>query len=179
MWVAARLGEFLLSKGVVPVDLRPGEAGRREPDAIFNINSERRGIEVACVSYGPRGSREAAEHAQDLWAIARDEPEKSRTLLRDGETPEEFLDRAPAFENFNADVGPFIQSLIDEKCGKEYSVPTYLVVDARMLHLPLTSAEDAQRVIPGLRVPRGCPLLGVFIVMQYNGSERLEFFEIK
>jgi len=176
--VAGLLAEHLAANAVSVSNIRAGDPSRGEPDAVFDGDHAKSGIEVTCVSYGARGTAEAAAHAQDLYAIARGEPEKSRTLLRPGETTEAFLNRAPLFENFDADLPGNIQSLIVGKCGKSYALSTYLVVDARMLHLPLTPADEHEAIIPSLRVPPNCAFLGVFVVMQYNASERLAFFEI-
>ena len=178
MAVARSTARFLRSKGLRLAALRAGNPARSEPDALIDVAGRVMGIEVTCVGYYERGSREAADHAQDIWAPARGQPEKSRTLMRPGETVEDVLERAPVMVNFDKIID-FAQSLLNEKCGKKYSVPTILVIDACGHHVPLTTADgDGVGIARGLAVPDGCRLERVYLLMSHNFSGELEFMPI-
>lgn len=176
--VARGAARFLRTKGMRLTNLRPGDANKKEPDALVDTPSGTVGIEVTGVGYYERRSREAALHAQDIWAPVRGEPEKSRTLQQPGETIAEALEHSPVLVDFDH-LESFAQSLLDDKCSKAYAVPTILVIDAYGHHVPLTVAEERGiEVARALRVPENCGLLRVYMRMSHNWTGELEYFPV-
>ena len=81
-------------------------------------------------------------------------------------------------ENFDK-LESFVQSLLNDKCAKEYTVPTILIIDAYGHHVPLTTAEDRGLAVSrALAVPPGCRLLRAYLRMNHNVTGELEYFPI-
>lgn len=155
------------SSGLAVAGLRRGRADEREPDAVFVSRGRLMGIELTCVGYYERGSREAGEYMRRTWSDLRE------LLSADG--PSVLM--GPPLMSFD-DVEAYAQSLLDQKCGKEYGVPTTLVICAVMGHIGLTTAADGPGIAGQLRVPDGCRFERIYLRMQRNVTSEIELFAV-
>lgn len=162
------VAKSLTTSGVLEVaDLRRGRADEREPDAVFVCGGRPMGIELTCVGYYERGSREAGEYMRRMWNDLRE------LLSADG--PSVLM--GPPLMSFD-DVRGYAQSLLDQKCGKEYRVPTILVLCAVMGHVGLTTAADGPEIARQLRAPVGCRFERIYLRMQRDMTGEIELFAV-
>jgi hypothetical protein len=180
MAIARTLAKVLRAKGLQIHDLRRGDPSKREPDAVFSYSSAgvraSAGIEITCVGYFTRGSVDASDYARDLWNFAARATDggSSAEQTEDDELGTEY---SPVLVNFD-DVRAYAQSLIEQKCGKTYALPTILVVDAGMHHLHLTPAEEGLAIARALTVPDGCRFARIYLRMTWNFSGEIEYFNV-
>jgi len=176
--VAASLAKVMRAKGLAVHALRRGDERASEPDAVMTMSVVRArqdvGIEVTCVGYYERGSTDAGAYARDLWdAAARDRRSRGSA---DGDAQEDDgIELGPVLTNFD-DVRTYAQGLLDQKCRKTYSMPTILVIDAGMHHIPLTPAEEGRAIVRGLNVPDDCPFARIYLRMTWNFTGEVEYF---
>jgi hypothetical protein len=161
------VARHLKSFGVAADNVRRGNPDQGEPDAIFDSDHRTLGIELTCVGYYERGSRDSDEFMRRSWGDLQE-------LLRvDGPT----ILMGPELMNFDA-VKTFAQSLLAQKCAKHYSVPTFLVICAVMGHVGLTTADDGPAIVRDLSVPTGCPFERVYLRMQRNVTGEIVLFQV-
>lgn len=187
MAVAYSSARFLRSKEMDVRGVRPGDPERQQPDALFDSGSFDGGFEITCVGYYPRGSQEARLYARDLWDLAgghyatrtdRTIPVLSAEDLAEPENAAERLERFPVLENFDH-VAAYAQELLALKCEKPpYSVPTILIIDAAMYHVPLTPADEGIDIARALVAPSGHHFERVYLRMSHNASVEREFFPV-
>jgi hypothetical protein len=183
MAVARSLAKVMRAKGLQIHELRRGDPAAQEPDAVFSFSSAgvraSAGIEITCVGYFTRGTAEANDYARDLWNFAAraGASENEETDSGDGEAEDATFEYSPVLVNFD-DVRAYVQSLIEQKCGKTYALPTILVIDAGMHHLHLTPAEEGLAVMRALQVPEHCPFARIYLRMTWNVSGEIEYFTV-
>lgn len=153
--------------GLPVVGLRRGDPERREPDAIFDSDGRTMGIELTCVGYYERGSPEAGEFMRRSWSDIQKLLSASGPAILMG----------PELMNFD-EVTSYVQSLVDQKCTKNYSVPTILVVCAVMGHVALTAAHEGPAILSAIRVPTDCPFVNIYVRMQHNGTGVIELLPL-
>lgn len=161
------VARYLSGQGLSIADLRRGDPAQREPDAVFNSDGGTMGIELTCVGYYARDSHEAGEYMRRSWQDLHE------LLQADGPA----MLAGPELTNFD-NVGNYVQSMIEQKCKKHYSVPTILVVCAVMGHVGLTSADEGPAIVREMRVPAGCPFERIYLRMQHNVTGVIELFPI-
>jgi hypothetical protein len=139
--------------------ITPGDPTFGEPDAIL---TPRIGIEVTQVYYSDDDALIAADLMRDLDRGVRRTTE-IRTVAGANET---FLERA--------------QILLDRKATRQYSVPTYLVLDGRVA--AIHSADEGPSLVTGLCIPVVARFEGVFLLLNRNaaiGPGGVDFFEVR
>ena len=142
--------------GLPEAVLTPGSPTASEPDAILRI-----GIEVTQVHYSDEDAHSAFDLMRDV-----DRGIRRRTEMRGVPAADlTFVERA--------------QMLLDRKATRDYGVPTYLVLDARLAGLH--SADEGPGLVAQLHVPAGAKFEGVFLLLARNaaiGPGGVEFFEV-
>lgn len=132
-----------------------------------------RGIEATNVFYD-------REHASWTWGIAIEADGGSAPHRARGEPVvvrgQVIGQMSPLLVNPHLKLAEATQALLEQKCGKTYVVPTYLMVDTRQA--VIVTAEDAPRVIERLRLSAACPLLGAYLCLSENITGTPHFFEI-
>lgn len=155
--VAQRFVEFLRGEGYDVGDLRSGDIGKREPDAVFDLDGQPTGLEVACAYYDD-------DEARDTWWIARGHPEQSRRLQQPGEDLRETVMRSRVLKNPDEALGAELNRTLHAHAAKTYSLPTFLVLDGHgPQHAALTTDADAPRVLGQIVGPRGSQFLGIYV----------------
>lgn len=184
MAVARAAGQFLRAKGLDVRGLRPGDPDLHEPDAVFTSAGASVGIEITCVGYYGRLTPQADRYARDLWDLAGGHAAEDTTIpvitaedLEDPESVAAKLAATPMLVNFDK-VHEYAQALINQKATKTYSMPTILIVDASMHHVPLTPADEGAAIVRQLTVPASCLLARIYLRMSHNFSSELEYFPI-
>lgn len=151
---ATLFARFLLSEpALVETVVSPGDPVVREPDALLHV-----GIEVTQVYYSDDDAHELADLLHDL-----DRGIRRTTGIREVPSADlTFVERA--------------QFLLDHKATRSYSLPTYLVLDARVA--PLHSSDEGPRIAGQLHVPASAPFLAVYLLLAHNGRPGVAFFRI-
>jgi hypothetical protein len=156
---ALLFARFLARDATLPESaIRAGDPTMREPDVIFASNI---GIEVTQIYYSDDDAHSAADLMRDL-----DRGIRRRTEMRSVPAPNvSFVERA--------------QMLLDRKVTREYRLPTYLVLDARLASIH--SADEGPSLVAQLYVPAGTRFEGVFVLLNKNaaiGPGGVSFFEV-
>ncbi|HLJ81100.1 MAG TPA: hypothetical protein VKT52_06410 [Ktedonobacterales bacterium] len=155
--VAQRFVEFLRGEGFAATEPRSGDIARREPDAVFDLDGDTTGIEVACAYYDD-------EEARDTWSIARGHPEQSRRLQQPGEEIRETIMRSRVLTNPDEALGAALNRTLQAHAAKTYSVPTFLVLDGYgPQHAALTTDADSPRVLGQIHAPRRWTFRAVYV----------------
>ena len=154
---ATRFARYLIGNWQLPESaIATGDPDKREPDALLHV-----GIEVTSVYYSDDDARDVRELLDDL-----DKGIRRRTEIRNVAGPDlTFAERT--------------QILLNRKATRTYTVPTYLVLDARTA--AVNSAEEGPSLVAQLHVPAGAPFVGVFLLLNRNaarGTGGVEFFEV-
>ncbi len=125
------------------------------------ILSLRTGIEITQVHYSNEDARAAFDLMRDV-----DHGIRRTTELRSvADSDMTFVERA--------------QILLERKATRHYTVPTYLVLDARLA--AVHSADEGPALVAQLYVPAGAKFEGVFLLLNRNaaiGPGGVEFFEV-
>ena len=154
---ATLFARFLTGNWRLPeTAIATGDPDKREPDALLHF-----GIEVTSVYYTDDDAREVRELFDDL-----DKGIRRRTKIR-------------AVPTANLSFVERTQTLLDGKATRRYSVPTYLVLDARLAGVH--SADEGPSLVAQLRVPAAARFEGVFLLLNRNaarGPGGVEFFEV-
>jgi hypothetical protein len=156
---ALLFARFLMGDvGLPETAIRPGDPTIGEPDAIL---ATRIGIEVTQVYYSDDDAHSAADLLRDLDGGIR----RTTDIRRVPAANLTFVERA--------------QILLDRKATRDYSVPTYLVLDARLA--AVHSADEGPSLAAQLHVPAGARFEGVFLLLNRNaaiGAGGVDFFEV-
>lgn len=167
------LHRHLVSAGVSLGAPRAGDPSKHEPDGVCETADGPRGIEATNVFYD-----EAV--ASWTWGIAIEaEGGKAPRRVRG----EPFVIRgqvvgelSPLLVNAHLTLADAAQTQLEQKCGKSYVMPTYLVLDARTAGI--VTAEDWPQMADRLRLPVGCPFLGAYLCLSENMTGIPRIFEI-
>ena len=155
--VAQRFVEFLRGEGYAVGEPRSGDIANREPDAVFDLDGQPTGVEVACAYYDN-------EEARDAWSIARGHPEQARRLQQPGEDLRDTVMRSRVLKNPDEALGTALNRTLHVHAAKTYGLPTFLVLDGfGPQHAALTTDADAPWVLGQIVVPRGTRFLAIYV----------------
>lgn len=167
------LHAHLVACGVALGEPRQGDPAKVEPDAVCDSPAGVRGLEATNLFYD-------AGFARWTWETAIEAdggPAPVRSLgapvvvrgVKIGEL-------SPLLVNPNERLANAAEELLAKKCGKAYSVPTYVVLDARTAGI--ITSDDGPAIVARLRLAADCPLLGAYLCLAENMTGAPRFFEI-
>lgn len=167
------LREHLLSSGVALGELRVGDPAKKEPDAVCDSPNGPRGLEATNAFYDE-------EFAAWTWGTAIEadggsapkRPRGQPVVVRGVKIGE----MSPLLVNPHLKLADATRALLEQKCTKSYSVPTYLILDAR--HAGIVTANEGPAMVEHLRIPLGCPLVGAYLCLVENITGTPRFFEV-
>lgn len=179
--IADAFVEYMADQDVWLTDLRPGDAGLREPDVVFNSPSGQCGLEVttllwsiqswqnldATIAGHPELSTDHVAYVKDrgdlVWRSTasrrwgpRDKAQREKrglSLIQ----PEQPSDRLIQLGN----------EALTEKATKTYCMPTFLVLDATTN--AIVSAKYGRPIVDELTVPQSSPFEAVYLALPAGG----------
>ena len=133
--------EHLAKEGVVATDLRPGDEGKGEPDAVCNVAGRDFGIEVVDLWL-------SNADAASAWGLARQ-------LQRDG-TRVTAPGAGPSRDLYDHPSGNLIVAVAEKRLGetiKAYGIPTWLILYGGGIVLPLHGAGEGPAAVKLITKP--------------------------
>ena len=170
---ARLLHGHLVASGLSLGQPRLGDPQNGEPDAVCPSPDGDIGIEATNVFYD-------RDHASWTWGLAI-EGEGGKAPQRVRGEPVVFRGRvigemSPLMVNPHIKLAEAAQAMLHQKCAKSYSVPTYLILDARQA--VIVTATDGPQVLSSLVLPAGCGLRGAYLCLLENKTGIPHFFEV-
>jgi hypothetical protein len=169
--VTAAFVAHLASLGVTAQSRRRGDPKQNEPDFVCTDGSGNTfGIEITSGYYSHTDAAQLRRVVTDLAREGKRQTVMSTSGIGDEDLPPGVI------RNPDAKLAANLQIAMESHCLKHYGIPSYLVLDGSWA--PLTSAEDAARVLAGLAKPATCPYLDVFLCLVRNYSSGRVFFRV-